>query len=131
MNSVRNVISYPLDGAKSETLALEANKKWKDHHRTNWLFQITYKWLKSTWDTVLSVSTNLCVGSVLRPRVFLHGALFFDVRADTHKCRPAHRERRCGLREVKVTFNETSLRRWLAHHLSNTVRCGACNSESR
>lgn len=59
--------------------------------------------------SVLSVSTNLCVGSVLRPRVFLHGALFFDVRADAHKCRPAHRERRCGLREVKVAHVQWNL----------------------
>lgn len=42
----------------------------------------------------LNASTDLCVRSVLCTSVFLHGTLFFHIRADAHKCRPAHRERR-------------------------------------
>lgn len=77
----------------------------------------------------MSVSTNLRVGSVLCPRVFLHGALFLDVGADAHKCCPAHRKRSCGFRQVKVTVRvggsrtENPLSKGAACHLSNTEVC--------
>lgn len=48
-----------------------------------------------------NVGTNLCVGSVLCPCVFLHGTFFFDIRADAHKSCPAHWEWRC-FKQVKV-----------------------------
>lgn len=147
MRNVCNVISYPLDGTKSYTVGLvEGLNQDKLAFFMIFFFNFKNLLLKCYYffnSADMSVSTNLRVGSVLRPRVFLHGALFFDVGADAHKCCPAHGKRRCGFRQVNVTVRaggsrtENPLSKGAACHLSNTEvweknnKTGACNSVTR
>lgn len=51
-------------------------------------------------------NTDLSIGRVLCTSVFLHGSLLLDVGADAHKRCPAHRERRWGFKQVKVTHQD-------------------------